>query len=163
MDLKKVTALDPTKKVFSLFDEFKKFAFKGNVIDLAIGVIIGVAFNGIIKSLVDNIIMPVISLVIPGGQGYESWAWDINGKKIPYGLFLAAILNFLIVALVLFLFIVKFLGWVMRSKKEEEAVPPPPTKDQELLTEIRDLLAKREMAVLESATHQPEASARPPG
>jgi large conductance mechanosensitive channel len=163
MDLKKVGALDPTKKVFPLFDEFKKFAFKGNVIDLAVAVIIGAAFNDIIKSLVDNIIMPLINLVIPGEQSYKDWAWRINDKKIPYGLFLAAVLHFLIVALVLFLFIVKFLGWVMRSKKEEAAAPPPPTKDQELLTEIRDLLAKREMALRDSAAPQPDALAKPPG
>ena len=163
MDLKKVGALDPTKKAFSLFDEFKKFAFKGNVIDLAVGVIIGAAFGAIIKSLVDNIIMPLVSVIIPGDQEYTKWAWDINGKKIPYGLFLAQILNFLIVALVLFLFIVKFLGWVMRNKKEEEAAPPPPTKDQELLTEIRDLLAKRDMTLRDSAAPQPDALAKPLG
>jgi large conductance mechanosensitive channel len=139
---KKVAALDPTKKALSLFDEFKKFAFKGNVIDLAVAVVIGTAFNGIIKSLVDNIVMPLISLIIPGEQGYKAWAFDIGGKKIPVGLFLAEVVYFLIVALVLFIFIVKFLGWVMKSKSEEAAAPPPLTKDQELLIEIRDLLKK---------------------
>jgi large conductance mechanosensitive channel len=143
MDLKKVGALDPTKKAFSLFDEFKNFAFKGNVIDLAIGVIIGAAFSGIIKSLVENIIMPLINLVIPGTESYKDLGIVINGKFIPTGLFVADVVNFLLVALALFFFIVKFLGWVMKTKKEEAAAPPPPTKDQELLTEIRDLLAKR--------------------
>jgi large conductance mechanosensitive channel len=141
--LKGVAALDPRKKAFSLFEEFKNFAFKGNVIDLAIGVIIGAAFGAIIKSLVDNIIMPLVSLIIPGEQGYKQWALEIGGKSIPVGLFLADVLNFLIVALVLFLFIVKFLSWVMKNKKEEAAAPPPPTRDQELLAEIRDLLANR--------------------
>jgi large conductance mechanosensitive channel len=142
--LQRVASLNPAKQAFTLFDEFKKFAFKGNVIDLAVGVIIGAAFGGIIKSLVDNIVMPLVSLALPADQSYKEAAWTIMGdKKIHYGQFLADVLNFLIIALVLFLFIVKFLGWLMRSRKEEAAAPPPLTKEQELLTEIRDLL-KRE-------------------
>jgi large conductance mechanosensitive channel len=138
--LKSLTALDATKKARSLFDEFKKFAFKGNVVDLAIGVIIGAAFGAIVKSLVDDIIMPLIGLILPGERGYEGWVWQVGGKAIPYGKFLGAVVNFLIVAFVLYIFIVKFLGWVMRSQKEETAGPAPPTRDQELLMEIRDLL-----------------------
>ncbi|MFZ5833036.1 MAG: large conductance mechanosensitive channel protein MscL [Planctomycetota bacterium] len=126
-----------------MFDEFKNFAFKGNVVDLAVGVIIGAAFGKIVDSLVKNLIMPLISVLIPGEQGYLQWKWVIAGREIPYGLFLGEVLNFVIVALALFIFIVKFLGWVMKSKKEEAAAPPPPTKDQELLTEIRDLLKAR--------------------
>ena len=135
-----VTPPDPTKKIFSLFDEFKAFAFKGNVIDLAVGVIIGAAFGKIIDSLVKHIIMPLIGVLLPGRQGYLDWKWVVNGKEVPYGLFLGEVVNFLIVALALFAFIVKFLGWIMRTKKQETATPPPPTKDQELLMEIRDLL-----------------------
>ena len=138
--LKAVTSLDPAKKAFSLLDEFKQFAFKGNVIDLAVGVIIGAAFGRIIDSLVKNIIMPLVSLVLPGQQGYQNWKVVVGEKEVPYGLFISEIVNFLILALVLFIFIVKFLGWVMRTKKAEAAAPPPPTKEQELLTEIRDLL-----------------------
>jgi large conductance mechanosensitive channel len=130
-----------TAKAFTLLDEFKAFAFKGNVIDLAVGVIIGAAFAKIVDSLVKHIIMPFIGVLIPGEQGYLGWKWVINGKEIPYGLFLGEIVNFLLVALALYFFIVKFLGWVMRSKKETP--PPPLTKDQELLTEIRDLLKQR--------------------
>jgi large conductance mechanosensitive channel len=133
--------LDPAKKAFSLFDEFKKFAFKGNVVDLAIGVIIGAAFGAIVKSLVEDIIMPLIGLVLPGNKGYEGWFWKVGEQIIPYGKFLGALVNFLLIALVLYIFIVKFLGWIMRSKTEEP--PPPLTKDQELLTEIRDLLKQR--------------------
>jgi large conductance mechanosensitive channel len=136
--MQKITSFEPTKKAFSLFEEFKNFAFKGSVIDLAIGVIIGAAFSNIVKSLVDNIIMPLVSFVLPADKSYEKWEFMINGKPIPYGKFIADVVNFLIVAFVLYLFIVKFLGWIMKSKKE--APPPPPTKDQELLTEIRDLL-----------------------
>jgi len=143
--LKKFAELEPGKKVFSLLDEFKAFAFKGNVIDLAVGVIIGAAFGKIIDSLVKHIIMPLIGVLLPGEQGYVGWTLEINGKVIPYGLFLGEIVNFLIVAAALFFFIVKFLGWVMRMKKQEvvaPAGPPPLTKDQELLVEIRDLLRK---------------------
>jgi large conductance mechanosensitive channel len=136
--MQKITSFEPTKKALSLFEEFKNFAFKGNVVDLAIGVIIGAAFGNIVKSLVDNIIMPLVSLVMPTEKGYETWAVTIGGKVIPYGKFIGDVVNFLIVAFVLYLFLVRFLGWIMKSKKE--APPPPPTRDQELLMEIRDLL-----------------------
>ena len=128
-------------KVSSLLEEFKNFALKGNVIDLAIAVVIGAAFGKIIDSLVKNIIMPLISLVMPGEQGYVAWKWIIDGKEIPYGLFLGEIVNFLVIALALYIFIVKFLGMVMKSKQEEP--PAEPTNDQELLTEIRDLLKNK--------------------
>lgn len=133
------------KHVFSLFDEFKAFAFKGNVIDLAVGVIIGGAFGKIVESLVKHIIMPAVGMLLPGEQGYLGWKFVYQNSEIPYGLFLGEIVNFLIVAAALFLFIVKFLGWVMRAKKAEAAAPaapPPLTKDQELLVEIRDLLKR---------------------
>ena len=141
---KQSAVLGARNRAFSLLGEFKQFALKGNVIDLAIGVIIGAAFGKIVDSLVKHIIMPLVSVVVPGKQSYLEWKWIIDGKEVPYGLFIGEIVNFLILALVLFLFIVKFLGWVMRTKKEEVAAPPPPpTKDQELLAEIRDLLKRR--------------------
>jgi large conductance mechanosensitive channel len=127
----------------ALLEEFKNFALKGNVIDLAVGVIIGAAFGKIVDSLVKHIIMPTIGMIMPGEQGYLGWKIAIGAKEIPYGLFLGEIVNFLIVALALYLFIVKFLGFVMHAKKAEAAAPaapPAPTKDQELLMEIRDLL-----------------------
>ena len=134
---------DSRKRALTLFEEFKNFAFKGNVIDLAVGVIIGAAFGKIIESLVKNVIMPLISLIMPSEKGYTEWTWQIGEKTIPYGLFLGEIVNFLIIALVLYIFIVKFLGLLMKSKKQEETAPPPLTKDQELLTEIRDLMKSR--------------------
>jgi large conductance mechanosensitive channel len=136
--LKQLATYDPTKKALSLVGEFKAFAFKGNVIDLAVGVIIGAAFGKIVDSLVKNIFMPLIAAIVPGDQGYVGWKWTINGSDIPFGLFLGEVVNFVLIALILFVCIRKFLGWVMRSK--EEAPIPPLTKDQELLTEIRDLL-----------------------
>ena len=148
---KKLESFVPVKKMGGLLDEFKAFAFKGNMIDLAIGVIIGAAFGTIITSLVKNIIMPLVSLVLPTDSGYESWTWAIGGhmvngnpvdaKIIAYGQFLADLLNFLVVALVLFIFFKKLMGWLMRTKQQEAvATVPPLSKDQELLTEIRDLL-----------------------
>jgi large conductance mechanosensitive channel len=131
------------KHAFSLMDEFKAFAFKGNVIDLAVGVIIGAAFGKIIDSLVKNIIMPCISLLFPTDKSYLAWKFVVDGKEIPYGLFLGEVMNFIVVSLAIFLFLVKFLGAVMNSKKPAAvapAAPPPPTKEELLLTEIRDLL-----------------------
>lgn len=144
MDQKKQTLDRVEKKAKSLFDEFRQFAFKGNVIDLAIGVIIGAAFGKIVESLVTDIIMPTINLMVPGDQDqtYTAWKLVIRGKEIPFGHFLGQVVNFLIVAFALYLFIVKFLGWVMRSKEKEAEKPAPLTKEQELLTEIRDLLKK---------------------
>jgi large conductance mechanosensitive channel len=132
--------MQSTKKVSGMLEEFKNFALKGNVVDLAIGVIIGAAFGKIIDSLVKHILMPLISLVMPGEQGYLAWKWVVNGKEVPYGLFIGEIVNFLIIALALYIFIVKFIGMIMKSKAE---APPAPTKDQVLLTEIRDMLKTR--------------------
>jgi len=129
-------ALDPKLRVFSLFQEFKNFAFKGNVIDLAVGVIIATAFGKIVGSLVENVIMPLISYVTPNMDFRE---WHLG--KIMIGNLLNDILYFVIVAFALFMFIVKFLGWVMKARKEEPAsAPPPPSAEVILLTEIRDTL-----------------------
>jgi len=136
----KLAEIDPTARAYSLIEEFKNFAFKGNVIDLAVGVIIGAAFSKIIDSLVRNIIMPLVGLMLPGDQGYVGWKFVVRGQEVPYGLFLGEVVNFLIVAVVLFFFIVKFLGWLTRYRKDEATEAPKLTPDQELLTEIRDLL-----------------------
>ena len=138
--LKKVVNLEPAQRAFSLWGEFRSFAFKGNVIDLAVGVIIGTAFGKIIDSLVKHLIMPAIGIILPAEQGYLEWTLPVGEKEIPYGLFLGEVVNFLIVAFVLFLVMKKLLGWIMAQKKQEAAAPPPPTLDQQLLAEIRDLL-----------------------
>ena len=138
--------INPTKQAFTLLGEFKVFAFKGNVIDLAVGVIVGGAFGKIIESMVKNLIMPLISAIFGGDpqnatKGLESLKLPIRGIQIPYGAFLADFANFLILACVLFIFIVKFLGWMLKTRKEEAvAVPPAPSAEVVLLTEIRDLL-----------------------
>ena len=135
--LKSIGSIDPARRAFSLLDEFKNFALKGNVIDLAVGVIIGAAFGKIVDSLVKHILMPLIGLLSPGEQGYLGWKIAVGAKEVPYGLFLGELLNFVIVAFVLYLFIVKFLGFVMKAK---QAAPPAPSREQTLLAEIRDLL-----------------------
>jgi large conductance mechanosensitive channel len=143
--VKQSPRFDPGRATLSLLDEFKQFALKGNVIDLAVAVVIGAAFAKIIDSLVKHIIMPFIGVLLPGDQGYLAWKWVIGGIDVPYGLFIGEVVNFLLVAAALFIFIVKFLGFVMRAKKAQAAAAPPPapTRDQELLAEIRDLLKQR--------------------
>ena len=133
--LRSVRELDTTKQALLFLDEFKTFALKGNVIDLAVGVIIGAAFGKIVDSLVKQIIMPLIGTILPGKQGYLDWKWVIHGKPIPYGLFLGEVVNFLIVALALFLFIVKFLGWLMHQESRSR---PSPSFDQRPRTPLRD-------------------------
>ena len=140
--VQKLSSINPAKKAFSLVDEFKTFAFKGNVIDMAVGVIIGAAFGKIIDSFVKNIIMPLISLLLPSQQGYLNWKLVVGAKEVPYGLFIGEVVNFLIIAAVLFIFIVKFIGLITKSRQKDAAALPVLTKDQELLVEIRDLLRK---------------------
>src|SRR5215469_12950006 len=135
----KTTLSHASVKAWTLFDEFKAFAFKGNVVDLAIGVIIGGAFHNIIDSLVKNLIMPVIAILIPGQRPYTHWQFTVRGSTVHVGLLLGDITHFLLVSAVLFLFLVKFLGWLMRPKKPDE-IAPALNRQEELLTEIRDLL-----------------------
>jgi large conductance mechanosensitive channel len=134
------------KGAVSFLEEFKKFALKGNVVDLAVAVVMGGAFGKIVDSLVKNIIMPIVSLIIPGEQGYINWKLVVGQKEIPYGLFLGEVVNFIIVALAIFIVIVKLLGWLTKKKAapvEEKPAAPVFTKDQELLIEIRDLLKQK--------------------
>lgn len=118
-----------------MLKEFKAFAFKGNVIDLAVGVVIGVAFTAIVKAIVDGLIMPVVGSVTPGGE-WRTWTlW-----KLQFGMVLGAVLEFVIIAFVLFIVVTKVIAAI--SKKEATAAPPAaPTPTEALLTEIRDLLA----------------------
>ena len=128
--------------------EFKEFALKGNVMDMAVGVIIGAAFGNIVTSLTENFINPLIA-VITGGSGEDGvqvgGQFTVRGVAFNYGAFISAVINFLIIALILFCMI-KAMNKAMEAgkKKEEEkpAEPPQPTKEEELLTEIRDLLKK---------------------
>lgn len=126
--------------------DFKSFAMKGNVIDMAVGVIIGGAFGKIVTSLVNDIIMPVLSLVT-GKIDLSGLSYPISGVRgeqdyvgIMYGQFLQNVIDFLLIALSMFI-VIRLAGKLRRKEeKKEESAEPKLTKDQELLTEIRDLL-----------------------
>lgn len=133
----------------AMLKEFRDFAVRGNVVDLAVGIIIGAAFTGIVNSLVKDIIMPPIGFIMGGidfsdffvalsTTQYDSLkaAQDAGAVTINYGLFLNAVINFLIVAFAIFLLVKQ----INRFKKAEEAAPPPPPESEKLLAEIRDLL-----------------------
>ena len=122
-----------------MLKEFKNFAIRGNVIDLAVGVVIGGAFNSIVTSLVADIFMPIIG-ILTGGRNFSGLSYQFMDSSIAYGKFIQAIFVFTITAFALFIFI----KGVNRLKtKEAAAPPPPPSPDVVLLTEIRDLLAKK--------------------
>jgi large conductance mechanosensitive channel len=139
-----------------MLQEFKKFALRGNVMDLAIGVIIGVAFGKIVDSLVGDIIMPVIGRIF-GGLDFSNYFVGLTtaasqaptydtakkaGATLGYGQFITVAVNFIIIAWVLFL-VVKGMNALLKKEATAPAPPAPPTKEQELLTEIRDLLKAR--------------------
>jgi large conductance mechanosensitive channel len=141
-----------------MFKEFKEFAMRGNVLDMAVGIIIGAAFGKIVSSLVEDVLMPPIGLLL-GKVDFSSLFINLSGQSYPsleaakaagaatlnYGIFINAIINFLIVAFAIFL-LIKQVNRFTAKKEEAPAAPPappPPTKDQELLSEIRDLLKKK--------------------
>jgi large conductance mechanosensitive channel protein len=111
----KISLSHPTEKVWTLFDESKAFAFKGNVVDPAIGVIGGGAFHNIIDSLVKNLIMLVTAILIPGQRPYTLWQFTVRGSTINVDLLLGDIIQFLLISAILFLFLVKFLAGAART------------------------------------------------
>lgn len=127
--------------------EFKAFISRGNVVDMAVGVIIGGAFTSIVNSLVNDMLMPLIGYLI-GGIDFQDFKFQlpqVAGAEpvyISYGLFIQAIINFLIIALVVFL-LVKVMNSFRKKEEKKEEAPAPPTEDIILLTEIRDLLKKQ--------------------
>ena len=141
------------EKGLQMLKEFREFAMKGNVVDLAIGVIIGAAFGAIVTSLVGDIIMPMVGAVT-GGVDFSNYFTPLSkavsagnlvdarkqGAVLAWGNFLTLTLNFTIIAFVLFL-VIRFMNKLKR-KDEAAPAPPKPTRQEELLTEIRDLLKK---------------------
>jgi large conductance mechanosensitive channel len=135
-----------------MLDEFKKFALRGNVVDLAVGVIIGAAFGGIVTSMVNDVIMPLIGAVT-GGLDFSNYFIPLSdkvtaaslveakkqGAVLAWGSFLTLVINFVIVAWVLFL-VIRAMNRLMKKEAAKPEAPPAPTKDQVLLEEIRDLL-----------------------
>ncbi len=125
-----------------ILKEFREFAIKGNVIDMAVGIVIGAAFISIVQSLVKDIITPPIGYVL-GKVDFKdlviNMPTDTDPVTINYGMFINASINFLIVAAVMFM-VVKTINRLKRKEEQKPAEPPKPTKDQEILIEIRDLL-----------------------
>ena len=122
----------------SIIKEFREFAVKGNVVDLAVGVIIGAAFGKIVASAVADLVMPVVGMML-GGIDFADLAVTVGNAKILYGKFIQTCLDFVIVAWAIFV-AVKVIN---RLKREEPAAPPAPPKQEQLLEEIRDLLKKQ--------------------
>lgn len=129
----------------SILSEFKAFAVKGNVVDMAVGIIIGVAFGKIVTSFVGDVVMPPLGVLI-GGMDFSDLAivlkaaeGDLPAVTLAYGKFIQSIIDFTIIAFAIFM-AVKLINRLKREEEAAPAAPPAPTKDQELLSEIRDLL-----------------------
>ena len=124
----------------SWLKEFREFAIKGNVVDLTVAVIIGTAFGKIVSSFVADIIMPLIGILI-GGINYEDLVIEVGDAQVTYGKFIQNVVDFVIIALVIFLMVKVINHYRRREEKEPPAAPPP--RQEQLLEEIRDLLKKR--------------------
>ena len=131
-----------------MFKEFKEFAMRGNVIDLAVGVIIGAAFGKIVSSLVNDVLMPPIGM-LTGGMDFSNLAITLKGKtaeapavSINYGVFINSVIDFVIVAFCIFL-LIRGINQLKRNEEAQPAAPPEPPKQEVLLAEIRDLLKAR--------------------
>lgn len=125
-----------------MWNEFKKFAFKGNVVDLAVGVVIGAAFGKIVSSLVKDVITPLLGMVL-GGVDFTSLHFGYGKSAVMYGNFIQTIFDFLIIAASIFMFVKVFNKLTSKKEEEKEEEIPEPTKEEELLGEIRDLLKQQ--------------------
>ena len=123
-----------------MLKEFRDFINRGNVIDLAVAVILGAAFIAIVNSLVNDIIMPIIGIIL-GGLDFSALSVNIGSAAITYGKFIQAIVNFVIIAFVIFL-LVRTINRMQKPKPAAPAAPPEPSEEVILLTQIRDLLKK---------------------
>ena len=130
-----------------MMKEFKEFAMKGNVMDMAIGIIIGAAFGKIISSFVGDVLMPPIGALL-GGVDFTTLSWviqeateTVEAVTINYGMFINAVVDFIIVAFAIFM-VVKGMNNAKKKEEEKPAAPPKPSKEEVLLTEIRDALKK---------------------
>lgn len=124
-----------------MWNEFKQFISRGNVLDLAVAVVMGTAFSAIVNSLVNDIIMPIVGVIL-GGLDFTGLAIQVNDAAILYGNFIQAIINFVIIAGAMF-FVVKGANSMLKKKEAAPAPPPAPSAEEKLLTEIRDLLKQR--------------------
>ncbi|MBM3404556.1 MAG: large-conductance mechanosensitive channel protein MscL [Bacteroidetes bacterium] len=125
-----------------LIKEFKEFALRGNVVDMAVGIVIGAAFGKIVSSLVADVIMPPIGLLL-GGVNFSELKWMLNDTvSMNIGLFLQTIIDFILIAFAIFL-VIKAINRFNKKKEEAPAAPPAPSKEETLLTEIRDILKNK--------------------
>ena len=139
--IEKVKINDKKKEVNKFFNEFKTFIARGNVLDLAVGVVVGGAFSKIVSSLVNDIITPLIGIII-GGKDLSNLSIKIGDANVAYGAFIQNVIDFLIIAFCIFVFI-KFINKLFVKKHEEKKSEPPKKSDEViLLEEIRDLLKK---------------------
>ena len=125
-----------------LWEDFRKFVMRGNVLDLAVAVVIGVAFNAVVTSLVNDVIMQVVAAIF-GKANFDQLTWTLNGGVIYYGKFLTALVNFLVVAATLFVIIKAFEEMQQRRKNAGDDVDDEKSDEVVLLSEIRDLLSER--------------------
>lgn len=138
-----------------MLQEFKEFALRGNVVDMAVGIIIGAAFSTIVKALVEDVVMPPVGLLTGGvdfsdlfinlsGGDYQSLAQarEAGAATINIGIFINSVISFAIVAFVLFM-VIKGMNHLRRKQEQEPATQPPPSREVQLLEEIRDALVKR--------------------
>lgn len=130
------------KEMDDMLGEFKKFAIKGNVLDLAVAVVIGTAFGKIVSSLVENIIMPFVGVIL-GGRSFEKLSYTINDAVIGYGVFIQSVVDFFIISFSIFLFIQILYKLKLKKEEVEEEVVEEIEPEIELLTEIRDLLKRQ--------------------
>ena len=124
-----------------MWEDFKKFALKGNVLDLAVAVVIGAAFGKVVSSLVEDIIMPLVGILV-GGISVENWSYTFNDVVLNYGLFIQAIIDFFIIAFSIFMVIRIFTKLKRKKDVPADEEPEALDKTQEILLEIRDLLGK---------------------
>jgi len=123
------------------FEEFKRFAMRGNVVDLAVAVVIGAAFGKIVSSLVDNIIMPLVG-VLTGGVSFAELEVIVAGQSVQYGAFVQSIVDFIIIAFAIFVAIKVMNNLELKEKAEKEMKPKEPSEEVQLLREIRDAVRR---------------------
>lgn len=125
----------------NFIDEFKAFAMKGNVVDLAVAVVIGAAFGKIVSSLVENIITPLIGVLL-GGIDFTGFIFTLGDAEMKYGVFLQSVFDFIVIAFAIFLAVKAIKRFQRKEEKKEEAKPKEPSEEVVLLREIRDSLKK---------------------
>ncbi len=126
----------------SIANEFKEFLLRGNVVELAVAVVIGAAFGAVVASFVENLMTPLIAAIF-GKQDFSDLSFTINGSVFRYGAFVNALITFLTVAAAVFFFVVRPYNWLQERRAKGEEAPPEPTEEVKVLSEIRDLLSTR--------------------